>query len=252
MTAALAPEALVEACCSLARECIHLIDLNHHQGVHPRIGALDVLPFVPLAGLAVNDTVELARSVASELARRFGIPVFLYGHAAADESGPPLHHLRRGGLRQLQERIDDGELVPDFGPKRLHETAGATAVGVREFLIAYNVALKTSDVRIASAIARSVRESNGGLPAVQALGMSLPHRDLVQVSMNLTDFRKTSLKVVFDAVRAQAGSLQVEIDHSELVGLIPAEAAFDTMVADLRLEKKPGILEERLRETGAH
>jgi glutamate formiminotransferase len=251
ITAALAPEAIVEASCALVQQCVNLIDLNRHEGVHPRMGALDVLPFVPLRGFPANDTIELARSVASELARRFGIPIFLYGRAATRERAPALHELRRGGLVALQKRLDSGELVPDYGPRRLHRTAGATAVGVRDFLIAYNIALKTTDVGIARAISRAVRESSGGLPAVQALGMALPHRDLVQVSMNLTDLRRTSLKEVFDAVRNEADALQIEIDHSEIVGLIPAHTAFDDIVTALRLEKKPGILEERLKAVGA-
>lgn len=147
----------------------------------------------------------------------------------------------------LQQRMDDGELAPDFGPNRVHPTAGATAVAVRDVLIAYNVALQTDDVRIASAIARTIRASSGGLDAVQALGMKLPHRSVVQVSTNLTDFRATSMLDVYEAVEKQADARGVAIDHSELVGLIPAEAAFDDMVARLKLLAEPGILEERLR-----
>ncbi len=248
VTAALEPDALIEASCALLDEALKLIDLKHHHGVHPRIGALDVLPFVPLDDVPRDEVIELARDVASELAHRFELPVFLYGDAATSAEPHALHELRRGGLTTLQNRIDAGDLVPDFGPGRLHETAGATAVGVRDFLIAYNVALKTDDVHQAHAIARSVRESSGGLPAVQALGMALTHKPLVQVSMNLTNFKKTSLEDVYEAVQTEARAKQIEIDHSEIVGLIPSQAAFDNMVSRLRLEREPGILEARLEE----
>jgi len=251
VTAALEPDALIEASCALLDEAMKLIDLAHHHGVHPRIGALDVLPFVPLDDVSRDDVIELARDAASELAHRFELPVFLYGGAATSARPHALHELRRGGLTALQNRMDEGELVPDFGKKSLHETAGATAVGVRDFLISYNVALETEDVRVAHAIARSVRESSGGLPAVQALGMALPHKNLVQVSMNLTNFSKTSLQEAYEAVRTEATSKQIEIDHSEIVGLIPSEAAFEGMSSKLRLERAPGILEERLKQVGA-
>lgn len=251
ITAAVAPEVLVEASCDLAEACIEHIDLSRHQGgVHPRIGALDVLPFVPLFESSAIEVIALAREVGSEIARRFDVPVFLYGRAKVRDEAPALHQLRRGGLDTLARRIIDGELVPDFGLGHLHPTAGALAIGVRDFLVAYNVALKTTDATVARQIAALIRESAGGLSAVQALGMSLSHRNLVQVSMNLTDFRKTSLRDAFDTVREAAAMRGIEIDHSEIVGLIPAEAAFDDMVAVLQLEREPGILEERMAEAG--
>jgi glutamate formiminotransferase len=249
ITAAIAPEALVDASCALAAEAVRLIDLKHHEGVHPRTGSLDVLPFVPLRDVTRDELIALARDVAAAIARRFDLPVFLAGDAAADPRRS-LAELRRGGVAMLRARLDEGELVPDFGPHRLHGTAGATVVAVRDFLIAYNVALASTDVYAARAIARAIRASGGGLPSLQALGMALPHRDLVQVSMNLTNFRRTSLMDAFDAVRAEAGSRRIRIDHSELVGLIPADAAFEGMVERLRLETEPGIIEERLRAAG--
>lgn len=251
ITAALAAEGVLEACCALARACIDHIDLSRHDGgVHPRIGALDVLPFVPLFDQPIDEVVDLARQVASEIARRFELPVFLYGRASSHTRPAALHQLRRGGLDALSRRIAERQLEPDFGPRRLHETAGAVAVGVRDFLIAYNVALATPDTSAAREIASVIRESNGGLPGVQALGMDLPHRSVVQVSMNLTDFRRTSLRDAFDAVREQAASRGIEVDHSEIVGLVPADAVFDDMVTVLKLEREPGILEERLEEAG--
>lgn len=252
LTAVVRVDAIVETCCRLCQASIENIDLRHHQGEHPRIGALDVLPLVSLDAKSRARTIELAREVGSELARRFELPVFLYGMAAETEDAPILSRLRRGGVEALGARLASGELVPDFGPRQPHKTAGATAVGARDFLIAYNVNLRTPDVNVAKSIARSVRASSGGLPSVQALGMSLHHRNLAQVSMNLPDFRTTSLRTVFEAVSREASARGVTIDHSEIVGLIPAAAEWETMKKDLMLEKEPGILEERMKEAGIH
>jgi glutamate formiminotransferase len=230
-------------------ECaVRLIDLRFHRGEHPRFGALDVFPLVPLEGVSRDQVVAIAGQVADELARTFDLPVFLYGAAARVPEHEALPRLRRGGFEALARRMTAGELVPDFGPARPHETAGACAVGVRDFLIAYNVELLTSERPIAEAVARKVRASAGGLPHVQALGFERVGRRSTQVSMNLTDFRVTSLKRAFDAVKAEAGKLGVEVLRSEIVGLVPAAATFPGMARRLELDREPGVLEERMRD----
>lgn len=226
-----------------------LIDMNQHQGVHPRIGSADVVPFIPLCGSRIGECVRVALWVAEETARRFKIPTYLYEAAARRAERRNLELVRRGQFEELRAKIQtDLSRRPDFGERRVHPTAGATAVGARDLLIAFNVNLETPDVTVARSIARSVRASNGGLPCVKALGLYLPSRALVQVSMNVTDFRRTSLAVVFDAVREQADRLGVSILESEIVGLVPAAAVEGINVAELHIRNFDTdlILENRL------
>lgn len=248
LTAAAPPEACPGAALALVERAVELVDLTRHEGVHPRIGAVDVLPFVPLGAVPMETVVALARDVARRIAARFALPVFLYGEAALVPSHRELADLRRGGSEGLAERLARGELAPDFGPAAPHETAGATAVGARPFLIAYNVNLETRELGIARAIARRVRASGGGLRNVKAMGVELGHRSLCQVSMNLTDFRVTSLVAAFDAVARRAAEAGVAVASSEIVGLVPEAAAFEGMESRLRLESPPGILEKRIAE----
>ncbi len=243
-------EALVEASCRLAGAALERIDLREHRGVHPRIGALDVLPFVPLAGTAPVEADRLARQVGAQLAGRHGVPVFLYGRVASLEAQSELPYLRRGGFESLAERMTSGELVPDFGPARPHPSGGATAVGAREFLIAYNVNLAGTDAARAGAIARRLRSAGGRLPCVQALGVALANRACVQVPMNLVDFRITSLLTAYQAVCDEALNVGLEVQSSEIVGLIPRAAAFEGMEEALRLEKPPRILEDLMEARG--
>ena len=248
LTFAARPEAAVAACLALMSACIEHIDLREHAGVHPRIGALDVVPFVPLYEVSMARCIALAKDLGRELASRFQIPVFLYG--AASEHQPPLElsTLRRGGgFEALAHRLAIGELRADFGPSTPHASAGAVASGARGFLIAYNVNLRASDLSTARQIAAKIRTSNGGLPHLKALGFSLAQGERTQVSMNLTDFRQTSLLSAFTAVRAEACARGVEVDGSELVGLVPEAACFDDMESRLMLERPPGILEARMR-----
>lgn len=247
LTAVARPESAAPAVLALVERAVELIDLRKHRGAHPRIGAVDVVPLVPLETMQRDETIALARDVAREIAERLALPVFLYGDAAARPHYEELSFLRRGGFEALEERMARGELVPDFGPPTPHPSAGATAVGVRDLLLAYNVNLKGPNPAAARAIAGRVREAGGGLPAVKALGIALAHRGLSQVSMNLTDFRKTSLTAAFDRVREEAFALGVEVESSEIVGLVPEAAAFEGMEERLLLEEPPGILEERLR-----
>ncbi len=228
-----------------------LIDLNQHRGAHPRIGATDVVPFIPLCGSQMEDCVRITRWVAEETARRFAIPTYVYGAAAYRTERRNLEVIRRGQFESLREsiRADPGRL-PDFGAPELHATAGATSVGARGLLIAFNINLNTSDVSIAKSIARKIRASGGGLPHVKALGLYLPSRGLAQVSMNLTDFAAMPLDSVFYAVHNEAQALGAAILESEIVGLVPRAALDAVDVKELKIRNfSPGlILENRLAE----
>ncbi len=245
-----APDALEAAVLALAARAIDTIDLTTHRGVHPRIGALDVVPFVPLAGAGLPDAVALARRVGSALAERFDLPVFLYEAAATRESRRPLERIRHGGLDGLRARLADPDWAPDFGPRVLHPTAGACAVGARGILIAFNVNLATPRLDIASRIARAIRESGGGLPAVKAMGVPLAGGEIVQVSMNLTDYTRTSMADVFTAITREAARDGVDVLESELIGLAPRAAFGGASPADLRLRDvtEDKILENRVGE----
>lgn len=219
--------------CRTARD---LIDLRRHRGVHPRIGATDVIPFIPLANCTMDDCVSLARDCGGEIGRSLGIPVYFYGHAAVDARRGALPEIRRGGFERLAGEMETNrDLAPDAGPGMVHFCAGATAVGVRDVLVAYNVNLDTDDVRIARGIAQKVREKNGGLPGVRALGLLLPGRHLAQVSMNLTDYRQTNMARAFETVARLAEAEGVEVLESELVGLAPRAAMGGAAPGDLRM-----------------
>lgn len=245
------PEAAVPACLELMSACVEHIDLRRHSGVHPRTGALDVVPFVALGRVSTQTCIALARDCGRQLAARFEIPVFLYGSASGGQPPLELSTLRRGGgFEALAPRLASGELHADFGPSTPHASAGAVASGARGFLIAYNINLRASDLSAAQKIAAKVRTSTGGLPHLKALGFSLAERQRTQVSMNLTDFRRTSLLQAFTAVQTEAGALGVELESSELVGLVPEAACFEEMETRLMLEQPPRILEERIRAHG--
>src|SRR5438128_4913100 len=208
-----------------AKRAVELIDMNRHHGEHPRVGALDVLPFVPIAGVTMDDCVALARSVGKRIADELQVPVYLYEAAATRPDRRSLPEVRRGEYEGLKKEIETNpDRKPDFGPPRLHPTAGACIVGARPVLIAWNVNLRTTDVGVAKRIAKAIRESDGGLPAVRAKGFELADRGLVQVSMNMIDYRKTSLAQAFEAVRALAAKEGVEIAESEIIGLVPLDA----------------------------
>jgi len=216
---------LVEAAVRMARTAAELIDLREHTGEHPRMGATDVVPFVPVAGVTMPRCVELARAAGKRIGDELGIPVFLYEAAAIRPERKNLADVRQGQFEGLRERIgSDPTRVPDYGPARIHPTAGATAVGARKFLIAYNVNLASNDVKLAKRIARSIREKDGGFKCVKAMGFQLADRDLAQVSMNMTDYETTSLPTVYEAIERLAREAGVEPLESELVGLAPAAA----------------------------
>jgi glutamate formiminotransferase len=243
------PEAVEEAALAVVGKAAELIDLNQHRGEHPRIGATDVLPFVPLEGVSMEECVVVARRVGGEIWRRHGIPVYFYESAARRPERAKLENIRRGQFEGLREEVlRDPDRAPDVGEPRLHPTAGAIAVGARKLLIAYNITLSTTDVSVAEQIARAVRESSGGLPAVKAIGVAVRSRGLTQVSMNLTDFEVTSLQQVFDAVRREAERRVSTIEGSEIVGLAPERALDVTADYFFQLDSfsRGQILEERI------
>ncbi len=234
-----------------ARTAVQLIDMNLHHGEHPRIGALDVCPFVPVAGVTMEDCVRIARSVGQRIADELRIPVYLYEAAATRPDRKDLPNVRRGEYEGLKVAIEtDPDRKPDFGPAKMHPTAGATVVGARPILIAWNVNLATRDVHVAKRIAKAIRESDGGLPAVRAKGFELADRGLVQVSMNLIDYHTTSLLRVFEEIRRRAEAEGVEVAESEVVGLVPLEPLLEAAVARMQIAnfKREQILETRLWE----
>lgn len=212
------------AALDLARVAVGRIDLRRHQGVHPRLGALDVLPFVPLAGSTMAEAVEVARAAGRALAAELSLPVYFYGEAALVPERLELPAIRRGGYEKLAERLADPEWRPDAGPSTPHPTAGAAIVGARRVLIAFNALLGTPDVEVARRIARAIRESSGGLPALRAIGVLLGSRSLAQVAMNLVDYRRTPVRAVADRLEREAQREGVDVLEYELVGCAPADA----------------------------
>ena len=245
------PDAVGEAAIRVIATAKDLIDLRQHEGVHPRIGATDVVPFIPIRDIGMDECVRLAHTVGQEVGTRLGIPVFLYEQAASHQYRRRLETIRSGGLSGLASRMEhDPAWRPDFGPSHLHETAGATVIGARHPLIAFNVNLKTNDLSIAKDIARSVRESTGGLPCVKAIGVELASHGMVQVAMNLTDYHVTPMHKAFQAVAAESAQRGIEVAGSELIGLAP-QAAFDHVAAaSLQLERfdPADILETRITQ----
>ena len=225
--------------------------MRTHSGEHPRLGATDVLPFVPLGGVSMDDCVRIAHEAGTRIARELSIPVYYYERAALRPERVNLEDVRRGALELLREQITTNpDRVPDAGLAQVHESAGAIAVGARPFLIAFNVILRSSDIAIARQIARTIRARNGGLPFVKALGFQLQTRGLVQVSMNLINYEVTSMTAVYDAVQREADRMGVEIESAELVGLIPQNALDRNAAYFNKLENfsESKILEHQIRE----
>ena len=243
------PEPVKQAALAAAVKAIELIDLNKHKGEHPRMGAIDVVPFIPLSGATMEDCVFLARDFGRELGASYRVPVFLYEEAATVPERRNLADVRAGEFEGLKDRIGkDPSKKPDFGPEMIHPTAGATAVGAREVLIAYNVDLRTSDLGIAKRIAHELRSKDGGLAYVKALGFELKQRRMVQVSMNMTDYHKSQLFKAYELVKLFAERYGVPVVGSEIVGLTPMDALVDSAEFYLRLENfnRDQILEKRL------
>jgi glutamate formiminotransferase/formiminotetrahydrofolate cyclodeaminase len=240
------PESVEEAAFAGIVKAAELIDLNEHSGEHPRIGATDVVPFIPISGATMDDCIEIAKRLGQKVADQLKIPVYLYEEAARKPSRRNLAVIRKGEFETLKEVIaTDPNRAPDFGPKELG-SAGATVIGAREFLIAFNVYLTTDKIDIAKAIARTVRHSSGGLRYVKAMGILVGGQ--AQVSMNLTNFRKTSIPLVFETIRREAGRYGVSISHSEVVGLIPQDAIIDSAVwyTQMDLFNPDQVLEKKM------
>ena len=241
------PDAIRDAVLRLFDAAIDAIDLRKHDGIHPRMGAVDVVPFVPLQGTTMDACIALAKQTAALVAERCHVPVFLYEEAASTDERRSLANIRRGGVDGVARRMQQPAWYPDFGPGQPHPTAGATAIGARPILIAYNVNLATNRLGVAKRIASAIRESGGGLPYVKALGLQL-EGGLVQVSMNLTNYSETSMTTVFDTIVREAAEDGVRVLESEIVGLVPADAlpADPMRRLKLRAVDLDKVLEKRL------
>jgi len=242
-------DAVIEAAVRAAAKAAELIDLNLHRGIHPRVGALDVLPFVPLFGSTMDDCVEIARAAGRRIWNELGIPVYFYEAAAMRSERVKLENVRRGQFEGLRDAaLIDVARAPDLGGPALHPTAGAVIVGARKLLVAFNINLNTGDLSIAKAIAKSIRASSGGFPDVKSLGLPLESRGLVQVSMNLTDFERTPVHVVYREVERLAALHGVAIADSELIGLMPRKAMEISFAGAMKLSRfsAQSVLENRI------
>ena len=251
LTVAGSVESMEQAAFSVVAKASELINLEHHAGQHPRLGACDVLPFVPLSGSTMEQCVQLAQQAGTRIGQELRIPVFLYEEACARPFRKRLEQIRKGGLEGLRKRMaTDRAWSPDFGPAEPHPTAGVIVVGARYPLIAFNVLLQSHDVSLARDIARTIRASNGGLPAVKAIGLELKSQGYVQVSMNLTNYHQTPIHVAFEAVKRAAALQGVAVVKSEFVGLLPQEALAQTEGHDLQLDAltQTQTLEHRLSQ----
>ena len=253
LTLAGAPAAVAEAAFRAVRTAVERIDLTRHQGVHPRLGAADVVPFVPLAVASMEQCVELAQAFGERVWRELGVPVYFYERAARRPGRRRLEHVRRGQFEGVGAALAAGDVerLPDIGGPLLHPTAGAVVVGARKVLVAWNVELATDDLAIAKAIASRIRERDGGLPGVKALGLPLAAKGCVQVSCNLTDLDQTGLDDVFQAVLRLAAEHNVQVAGSEIIGLLPRRVVEEAAVRRLQfLNFRPElVLETRLRES---
>jgi glutamate formiminotransferase / 5-formyltetrahydrofolate cyclo-ligase len=250
LTLAGPPEAVRHATLTLYAQALDAIDLRQHHGEHPRLGAVDVVPFVPIEGVTMADCVSLAREVAAEVGARFELPVYLYEEAATDPARRNLEDIRRGEFEGLAAKMRGDGWAPDFGPAAPHPSAGASVFGARMPLIAYNINLATDRLDVAKKIAAGIRHSSGGFRFVKAAGFELKDRGVVQVSMNLTNYEKTPIYRVFETVKREAERYGVQVLESEIVGLVPAAAL--NAVAEYYLQvagfNASQILENKLRE----
>ena len=234
------PEAVKCAAFKLTEKALALIDVEKHEGVHPFIGAVDVIPFVPIFGMTLKETVEVARSLGDEIAHDLKVPVYFYGHAALNPERRELPDVRRGGYQKLKEDIVNASRHPDYGEPILHKSGGAVAIGVRDLLIAFNVNLDSGDLAAAKDIAKAIREKHGGLAGVRAIGVPLEGKGIVQVSINITDHRETTLKEVMDMVSKKALEKGISVREGEIVGLVPKDAVFPNIKAYLKLSQFDG------------
>ena len=244
------PKPLKEAVIEAIGEAIKVIDMRKHKGQHPRMGAIDVVPFVPIKNFTIEEAVSLSKEVAKIASEKYKLPIFLYEKSAAFPNRENLSIIRKGEFEGMTKKIKQPEWKPDYGPAEIHPTAGVTAVGARVPLIAYNINLGTKNLEIANNIARSIRHINGGLRYCKAIGVELKERGIVQVSINMTNYTKTPLYRAFELVKVEAKRYGVNITGSEIVGFAPMEALVDTAVYYLGLEKfsTEQILEVKMME----
>lgn len=239
---------LVDAMAALVGKATELIDLRQHKGEHPRLGATDVVPFVPVRGATMKECVALAEQLAKRVAEANALPVYLYEEAARSEERRNLANVRKGEFEGLAKKMESPAWAPDFGPARPHESAGAVVIGARAFLVAYNINLGTANLAIADRIAKAIRHLSGGYRYAKAMGVALTDRGQVQVSINMTNFEKTPLHRVFETVRSEAERFGVPVVGSEIVGLVPQAALVGAAEHYLRLEApaSPQVLENKL------
>lgn len=244
------PEALCNAVIEAIGIAVREIDLNHHKGQHPRMGAVDVVPFIPIKNVTMEEAINLSREVAGKVAELYGLPVFLYEKSATAPHRENLATVRKGEFEGMEEKIRQPEWKPDFGPVHRHPTAGAVAIGARMPLVAYNINLSTNNLDIASKIAKNIRHVNGGLRYVKAMGVELKERNITQVSINMTDYSRTALYRAFELTLIEAKRYGVSIVGSEIIGLVPMEALIDTASYYLGLENfsMQQVLEARIME----
>jgi len=240
------PEDVERGASAASDKALELIDMRKHSGVHPRNGAVDVVPFVPIKGVDMDEAIAVAHRFGRAFAERNNVPVYFYGGAALNPSRKRLSFIRKGGYETLKDKINDPLWLPDAGPAVFNPRSGATAVGARNPLIAFNINLATDNIDIAGRIAKSIRQSSGGLKHVQAMGVLLKSRNIVQVSMNLTNYKETSIRRVFDTVKEKARGFGVDILESELIGLLPRNALEGVTANYLQLRD---FREERIIET---
>ena len=239
-------ENVVNAAVQVARDAVRLIDLRSHKGAHPRMGAVDVIPFIPVKNVTMRDCIEISKRVGKIIGEELGVPVYLYAESATKEARRLLPEIRRGEFEGFFEKIKDSEWAPDYGPQEVNPTAGVTAVGAREFLIAYNINLSTKDISIVKKIARSIRESSGGLRYIQAREMPLNEKGCVQVSINILNYKKAPIYRIFEIVKMEADRFGVSVLESELVGLMPMKAVLDSLSFYLQF---PELNEDQILET---
>lgn len=242
------PEALKEAMIEAIGNAVSLIDMTKHEGQHPRMGAVDVVPFIPIRNVTIEEADKLAKEVAKEASEKYGLPFFLYEKSASAPHRENLATIRKGQLEGMAEKMTDDMWKPDFGPSTIHPTAGVTAIGARMPLVAFNINLGTSDLSVADKIAKQVRHLGGGFRFVKAMGVELEERKIVQVSMNLTDYTKSAVYRVFETVKMEAERYGVNVVGSEVVGLVPMQALIDCAEYYLRIENfsVDQVLETRL------
>ena len=244
------PDPLKTALMEAVGSAIEVIDMRTHKGQHPRMGAVDVIPFIPVKKVSMRQAVDISRKFAQEVSEKYNLPIFLYEESASRPERRNLSDIRKGQFEGMADKIKQPEWTPDFGPSNIHPTAGVTAVGARMPLVAFNVSLHTDSLAIANEIAKKVRHSSGGLPYCKAMGVELKEKNMAQVSMNMTNYTRTALYQSFELIKREAATYGVPVAGSEIVGLVPMQALIDTAVYYLGLEKfsTEQVLETRIME----